>query len=124
MVSLGIRRVHPLLDRQAIRRRRQALECARRVLSRFREHGVEGHVVGSLATGRFMAHSDIDFLVTRCPRNIDRLSLEAEVEQLCGAMPYPVIFLDEVRDPYWRRKLLAERKTLEELEADDVAGVV
>jgi len=124
MMALGIRQVHPLLDRQATRRRHQALERARRVLSRFRNLGIEGYVVGSLASGRFMAHSDIDFLVTHCPRDIDRLLLEAEVEQLCGDMPYHLIFLDEIQDLYWRRKLLAERKTLEELEAGDAAGVV
>jgi len=52
-------------------------------------------VTGSLADDTFDLHSDIDFLVVKCPRDM-KYALEAIVEDALGNIPFDVIYLDEI----------------------------
>lgn len=40
------------------------------VIGTLAAQGVTARVVGSLSTGRFALHSDVDFLVDICPRHL------------------------------------------------------
>ncbi len=52
-------------------------------------------ITGSLARGSFSSASDIDFLVTRCPREF-KYAIEAKIEDILGDIGFDVIYLDEV----------------------------
>ena len=95
-----------LLAADARERAARARVAAARALARLQEHGVAAKLVGSLARGDFMLHSDIDLLVTACPPEL-RYRLEGQVEEALGGWPFDVIYLDEVA-PARRGKLLAE----------------
>jgi predicted nucleotidyltransferase len=51
--------------------------------------------VGSLIEDRFALHSDVDFLVERCPRQL-KYSIESVVESVMLDIPFDVIYQDEV----------------------------
>ncbi|WP_305042319.1 type II toxin-antitoxin system prevent-host-death family antitoxin [Geoalkalibacter sp.] len=88
----------------------KALAGARRVLAYLESLGAEAGVVGSLARHRFRRHSDVDFLILSIPDN-RRYAVEGEIEKLLGReIPFHVLYLDEIDDPQWRAKLLAEVK--------------
>lgn len=57
--------------------------------------GVRVRVVGSLADGRFALHSDVDFLVEECPRQL-KYSIESMVESIMLDIPFDVIYQDEL----------------------------
>src|SRR5271168_3902833 len=76
-------------------RRARALEGARRAVAALREKGVTALVTGSLAEGRFRADSDIDLLVTQCPRSL-KYAIEGVVEDCLAGFPFDVVYLDEV----------------------------
>ncbi|MGE0256122.1 MAG: nucleotidyltransferase domain-containing protein [Alphaproteobacteria bacterium] len=87
-------------------RRRLAIARARDACAALARKGVTARVIGSLATGRFGPHSDVDFLVTECPRLL-KYAIEGTVEDCLGGMPFDVVYLDEV--PAARRdRLLRE----------------
>jgi predicted nucleotidyltransferase len=96
------------LSRRADARARSAWARAAAVPARLAELGVEAKVVGSLACGDFAAHSDVDFLVVRCPHPL-KYRIEAEVEDRMGGLPFQCLYLDEVR-PAYRDELLAEAR--------------
>ncbi len=56
-------------------------------------------VTGSLARGGFGPHSDIDFLVTSCPRD-KKYAIEGVVEVILDGIPFDVVYLDEI--PAWK----------------------
>ena len=57
--------------------------------------GVRARVVGSLAEGRFALHSDVDFLVEECPRQL-KYGIESVVESVMLDIPFDVIYQDEI----------------------------
>ena len=79
--------------------RRLAIMRARAAVSALALLGVRACVTGSLARGRFGIHSDIDFLVTSCPRSL-KYAIEGIVEEALEGMPFEVIYLDEI--PAWK----------------------
>lgn len=89
------------LDAMMARRRALREKAARHraacVLWALRKKGVRAAITGSLSDGRFRGHSDVDFLVKQCPRDL-KYTIEADMEDLMMGMPFDVIYLDEVRD--------------------------
>ena len=81
------------------RRRAQAVRGAQDASSALREMGVNVLVTGSLARGEFGPHSDVDFLVTACPRHL-KYAIEGIVEDALGGLPFDVVYQDEV--PAWK----------------------
>jgi predicted nucleotidyltransferase len=61
--------------------------------------GVRALVTGSLARGGFGPASDVDLLVTACPRQL-KYAIEGIVEDALGGIPFDVVYLDEV--PAWK----------------------
>jgi predicted nucleotidyltransferase len=78
-----------------VRRRADAVAAATRAVRELEQKSVEVLVTGSLADGSFDLHSDIDFLVINCPREM-KYALEGIVEDALGDIPFDVIYLDEV----------------------------
>lgn len=56
---------------------------------------VEILVIGSLAEGRFNEHSDIDFLVRRCPRNLI-YAIEGKIEDIVHPFKFDVVYENEI----------------------------
>jgi len=86
-------------------RERAALTAAKAALRRLRARGVQAAVFGSLATGRFRLHSDVDFIVLECPPAL-RYRIEADVEACMQGIAFDVAYADEMREP-WRSRALA-----------------
>jgi predicted nucleotidyltransferase len=82
--------------------RRTAAARAIRVLGMLRRRGVTAQVVGSLTSGRFTDWSDVDFLVTECPRHL-KYTIEAAVEDIMLDIPFDVVYRDEAVDPILSR---------------------
>jgi predicted nucleotidyltransferase len=72
-----------------------AVARARAAVEALRERGVVALVTGSLAEGRFREGSDIDLLVTECPR-ILKYAIEGLVEDCLMGYPFDVIYLQEI----------------------------
>jgi len=79
---------------------------ARQALLALQERGVSALVTGSLATDDFGPDSDVDLLVTHCPRHL-KYAVEGIVEDCLDGIPFDVIYLDEV--PSWRMERLTKR---------------
>ena len=75
--------------------RMRAVTAARAATAALAEVGVHAVVTGSLARGRFGAHSDIDLLVTSCPRRL-KYAIEGLVEDVMAGVPFDLIYLDEL----------------------------
>jgi predicted nucleotidyltransferase len=97
-----------LIARQTAQRAATASVRARCVIDRLRQRGVEARLVGWLARGDFMAHSDVDLLILSCPYEL-KYTLESLIEDEMLELPFDCIYLDEVRPPY-RERLLAEAR--------------
>jgi predicted nucleotidyltransferase len=80
---------------EARERRLRAIEGARAAVAALNELGVAALVTGSLARGRFGLHSDVDLLITSCPRS-RKYAIEGVVEDALGGLPFDVIYLDEI----------------------------
>lgn len=80
-------------------RRARAIEAARAALDALAALGVEAVVTGSLARGGFGPWSDIDILVTACPRPL-KYAIESVVEDAVAGLPFDVVYLDEI--PAWK----------------------
>lgn len=90
-------RLDRLFRERAEARRREAARLALAALEALERAGVRAVVVGSLARGRFLGHSDVDLFVE------DRGALAPEavvaiVERAMGDFPFDVIFGDRVPD--------------------------
>lgn len=77
-------------------REKAARHRAACVLQVLRKKGVRATITGSLASGRFRGHSDVDFLVKVCPHPL-KYTIEADVEDIMRGMPFDVIYQDEVQ---------------------------
>lgn len=56
---------------------------------------VETLVIGSLAEGRFQEHSDLDFLVRSCPRNLI-YAIEGKIEDIAHPFKFDVVYENEI----------------------------
>lgn len=93
-------------SRMTVLRRQRAEERAGRarllaeaVLARLMELGLEAKLVGSLAEGGFLDHSDVDILVSSAPDEKTRI-LAFDASQTFAAqfhIPCDLIFADETR---------------------------
>ncbi|WP_431281585.1 nucleotidyltransferase domain-containing protein [Humitalea sp. 24SJ18S-53] len=83
------------LDQHRIR----AVAAARAATAALAELDVRVVVTGSLARGGFGIHSDIDLLVTSCPRD-RKYAIEGLVEDVLSGLSFDVIYLDEL--PPWK----------------------
>jgi transcriptional regulator with XRE-family HTH domain len=86
--------------------RQGASRKAAAVLGRLAAAGVRALVFGSLAKGTFREGSDVDFLVLRCPARL-KYRIESLVEDLMGAIPFDVVYADEM-PPALRARARAE----------------
>ena len=106
-----------MMDVRRAQREKTARHRAARVLWALRKKGVRGTVIGSLAQGQFRLHSDVDFLITKCPR-ASKYAVENDVEDLMEGMPFDVIYLEETRDARKRSAKFSPRKIAESLGID------
>jgi predicted nucleotidyltransferase len=88
-------RLDDLLAADAKERAVKARRAAVRALAALAARGVDARLIGSLARGDFMLHSDVDILVVRCPENL-RYGIEGLVEDCLEGLPFDVVYLDEV----------------------------
>ena len=79
--------------------RQRAIAATRSAADALAARGVTVLVTGSLARGTFGPHSDIDFLVTSCPRSL-KYAIEGLVEDILDGIRFDVIYLDEI--PAWK----------------------
>ncbi len=86
-------RIESLRADQLQARKAAATQAASRALERLHARGIEALLVGSLKTGGFGQHSDIDFLVTKCPRDLV-YNVEAEIEDIMHGLPFDVVYLE------------------------------
>jgi predicted nucleotidyltransferase len=80
-------------DREAHRSR--AMAAARAAIKVLAERGVQAELIGSLASPDFDQTSDIDLLVTVCPRSL-KYAIESFVEDCLQGLPFDVIYRDEL----------------------------
>lgn len=73
----------------------RARQVARKVTAILAAKGVNVKVVGSLAEGRFGPHSDIDFLVVECPREL-KYRIEGDIEDAAIEFRFDAVYLDEI----------------------------
>jgi predicted nucleotidyltransferase len=92
-------RIESLRQDQLNARLAAANKAASLALQHLRERGIEASLIGSLKSGGFGFHSDIDILVTECPVHLI-YAVEAELEDIMGGISFDVVYL----------KLLAEEK--------------
>jgi predicted nucleotidyltransferase len=76
-------------------RREQAISGAQAAVSALAELGVTAVITGSLARDTFGPYSDVDFLITDCPRHL-KYAIEGTVEDALGGLPFDVVYLDEI----------------------------
>ena len=77
------------------RRRAQAVAGAQDAARLLGELGVKVVVTGSLARGEFRPYSDVDLVVTACPRHL-KYAIEGMVEEALRGLPFDVVYLDEL----------------------------
>jgi predicted nucleotidyltransferase len=87
-------------------RRVRAVRGAKAALMDLAARGVSAVVTGSLADGTFGAGSDVDLLVTNCPKEL-KYTIEGLVEDHLGDIPFDVIYQDEI--PTWRMERFTRR---------------
>jgi len=93
-------RMERLVAQRTAERRVRALRCALAAIPALHEQGVEAYVIGSLATSRFMSHSDVDYLVIGHIVPMQRCQVEATI---AGAMAgsgvgYDVVYEKDVKE--------------------------
>jgi len=91
---------------QVAERRARAVAGAKRALLALEQRGVQAVVTGSLAAGDFGPDSDVDLLVTQCPRRL-KYAIEGIVEDCMAGIPFDIIYLDEI--PAWRMERFTRR---------------
>jgi len=84
-----------LSQKRASERTRLAVSRAQEATAALAKLGVKARIIRSLATGRFRSGSDIDFLITECPRRL-KYAIEGIIEDCLGGLPFDVVYLDEV----------------------------
>jgi predicted nucleotidyltransferase len=101
-------RIEKLLATDTRARVARVRVLAARALRRLAERGVEARLIGSLARGDFLLHSDVDLLVLRCPAEL-RHGIEELVEETLEGLPFDVVYLDELAPA---RRAVLERESL------------
>jgi predicted nucleotidyltransferase len=91
-------RLDTLLAERAAVRERTARQAARGALDRLAAAGVGAGIVGSLARGRFLGHSDVDILILDAA-GLDDGTIIGLVEPEMRSLPFDIIFLDRIREP-------------------------
>jgi len=94
--------------------RTAAIAGARQAIAALARKQVEALVTGSLADKNFDLHSDVDFLITQCPRDM-KYAVEGIVEDALGTIPFDVIYLDEI-EPRKLRSFADKARRAEELD--------
>lgn len=88
--------VSNLLDNTDLKiRRARAIKLAQTVSDQLALRQVSAKIIGSLAEGRFRPHSDIDILITDCPRAL-KYRLESLIEDTLEGFAFDVVYLDEL----------------------------
>jgi predicted nucleotidyltransferase len=87
-----------LIARRTAERRRLAEEVAGRAIAELGALGIDIGLIGSLARGNFMAHSDIDFLVRTPVAGRVRVEVESRVAAAIKdtGLPYDIIYLSDL----------------------------
>ena len=83
------------IDGARLERRRRAVLLTKKLVETLSSMGVTAKVIGSLATDRFDDHSDIDLLITECPRKL-KYRIEGIVEDALSGFKFDVVYLDEI----------------------------
>lgn len=83
------------IDGARLARRRRAVLLTKKLVETLSSMDVTAKVIGSLATDRFDDHSDIDLLVTECPREL-KYRIEGIVEDSLPSFRFDVVYLDEI----------------------------
>lgn len=93
-----MRRIDMLIGRRTERRRGVATACVSDIRAEAASHEIDISVIGSLATGRFAVHSDIDLLVHGETTPQRRALVERIVAmRLRGTgIPYDLIFASDL----------------------------
>lgn len=93
-------RMQRLITKRSAARRVRALRCALATIPALHEQGVEAYVIGSLATGRFMSHSDVDYLVTGHIDPQQRRLVEATIAAaMAGSeLGYDVVYEEDIKE--------------------------
>lgn len=86
-------RIESLRADQLSAKKTAATRAASRALERLSARGIEASLVGSLKSGGFGLHSDIDILVTKCPKDLV-YTVEAELEDIMNGLTFDVVYLD------------------------------
>lgn len=89
-----------LIARRTVDRRISALRCALAAMPALHTRGIEAYVIGSLASGRFMPHSDVDFLVTGHLDPMERRAAEAMIARTMagGSVGYDVVYEEDIKE--------------------------
>jgi predicted nucleotidyltransferase len=82
-------------SRAGTERRSLAVERAIHAVELLKSFDVSAKIIGSLASGSFQRNSDIDFLITECPRAL-KYRIESIVEDALDGFAFDVVYLDEV----------------------------
>jgi predicted nucleotidyltransferase len=94
--------------------RAAAITGARQAIAALERKHVKALVTGSLADNSFDLHSDVDILITQCPREM-KYAIEAIVEDALGTIPFDVIYLDEIA-PRKLRSFTEKARRVEDLD--------
>ncbi len=86
-------RIESLRAEQLSAKKAAATMAAARALERLSARGIEALLVGSLKNGEFGLHSDIDILVTKCPKHLV-YTIEAELEDIMNGLRFDVVYLE------------------------------
>jgi predicted nucleotidyltransferase len=76
-------------------RRDKAIALVKQLVVALAEMGVSVKIIGSLTTQNFGHYSDVDLLVTECPRNL-KYRIEGVVEDALPGFRFDVVYLDEI----------------------------
>lgn len=79
-------------------REKEARERSRRVIERASSNGIELYVIGSLTSGRFGLHSDVDFFVPGLTDPQRRVSIERIVASAFrgSSIPYDIVYASDL----------------------------
>jgi predicted nucleotidyltransferase len=102
-------RIERLMAKRTAERRVRALRCALAAIPALNEQGVEAYVIGSLATGRFMSHSDVDYLVIGHNVPMQRRLVEATIARtMAGSnVGYDVVYEEDINEDLLKEFLRA-----------------
>jgi len=92
-------RIDRLLSSRLAARKAKAIAHAQLAVEHLKTEGVEAFVIGSLASGQFMNHSDVDFFVNTTLNAHERARAEVLVRRAMdrSGLGYDIIYADDVR---------------------------